>query len=755
MDGGIWSEGDTWIGGSPPAPIDNVIINGLVALDINTTCENLTVTPNGILQNIGDGTQELTIFSDVANAGIIKGISYIFTLNIQGNITNSGTWINYQTNLTGNTTQTLTTITPFGGDNLSSLKPSGNISTNDVLRFENCMVDFNGDTLFMTNGYDSIFMNSGHLQETTILGTNSIREIYFNQNSLAWVEDVIIECDELVVGGSFQFAEFFEVYANVRVEGIFQNKAINHQSAYIYGNVINNGIIKDLIYAWHLYITGDIIHNGTWSNYFTYLSGIDQILQFANVFEGENFINSNIEGKVISNTNLMFDNTKIEFNYDTLMFSPSSDSLIVNGQYLRNAIITKQANKSIAFLNCTQSNNAYFHDVTIVSDQIDLGGTFQFSPPMNFYGDVIVSGIFQNNPSGNHTAYIYGNVTNNGTIQDPFLSFILHISGDINQNGDWINNQTILDGTNDQSINLVNNQQISGTVYFDALNAGAPYQWYYEGGILNSPDFSGETSNLLTWQVPVGSDWFGEFYCQSGAGSSRIITVEGGIIADIALFLEGPYNGTGMNTDLTNNPEPVEGFPLSQPYNISPWNYSGLESVTSIPPDIVDWMLVEFRESAGGPETATPETMIAKKSLFLRNDGYLVNLDGSRDININVPLINDNLYVVLWHRNHLPILSNFPLLSGNGKYTFDFSTAASQAFGDSQSDLGGGVFGMIGGDENADGTINEFDGTEVWNQQAGNTGYLQGDANMNTHVDNEDKNGIWLPNIGKSEILPD
>ena len=133
MDGGIWSEGDTWIGGSPPAPIDNVIINGLVALDINTTCENLTVTPNGILQNIGDGTQELTIFCDVANAGIIKGISYIFTLNIQGNITNSGTWINYQTNLTGNTTQTLTTITPFGGDNLSSLKPSGNISTNDVL----------------------------------------------------------------------------------------------------------------------------------------------------------------------------------------------------------------------------------------------------------------------------------------------------------------------------------------------------------------------------------------------------------------------------------------------------------------------------------------------------------------------------------------------------------------------------------------------------------------------------------------------
>ncbi len=61
---------------------------------------------------------------------------------------------------------------------------------------------------------------------------------------------------------------------------------------------------------------------------------------------------------------------------------------------------------------------------------------------------------------------------------------------------------------------------------------------------------------------------------------------------------------------------------------------------------------------------------------------------------------------------------------------------------------------MIGGDANADRTINELDGIEAWVNQAGHTGYLSGDVNMDTQVNNPDKNDIWLPNFNKSEILP-
>jgi len=751
LDGGLWSDDDTWVGGSPPGVNDNVIINGLVVLDFNTSCNNFTVSVSGQFRNLGTGPLTFTIFGDASNYGIITSISYIFNVNIHGDMLNNGNWQNSHTYFVGSNPQNITTISPFSSTNFISNKPTGHISTSSPLQFTNSMVDFNGDTLYMSQGLDSIFLSSGHLQETIILAINSPQKLYFHQTNASWIEDVNFECDELVIDGSFRFSSSFEIVGDVRVEGVFRNNGFTQQSATIFGNLINNGSIVDLIYGWSLYISGDINHNGTWTNFFTYLSGDDdQYLLFTEVFAGENLINSNSNGKVISTSKLAFNNTIIDFNYDTLMFATMADSLIVNGQYLQNAVITKQSSKSAGFLNCTQQNNAYFQDVEILADNIDLGGTFQFNSPMSFFGNVTVSGILQNSANGNHEADIYGSLTNNGVIQDVFNTCILNVTGNLNQNGDWLNNQTWLTGQENQFINLLNNQEIIGTLYFDALNAGTPYQWYHEGGILNSPDFMGETSNTLIWQVPVGTYWYGEFYCETGIGQSRTITVEGGLIGDIIFFLEGPFNGTNMNSMLNTDGH----IPLSQPYNSSPWNYSGTESVASIPTDIVDWVLAEFRETAGGPETATEGTMIAQQAMFLKNDGHLVRLDGSDNITINVPQINDNLYVVLWHRNHLPVMSANPLSVSGGIYIYDFTTSADRAYGDNQSNLGG-VFGMIGGDANADGTINDNDGIEAWYLTAGQTGYYGGDVNMDTQVNNQDKNGVWYKNFGKTEILPE
>ena len=43
---------------------------------------------------------------------------------------------------------------------------------------------------------------------------------------------------------------------------------------------------------------------------------------------------------------------------------------------------------------------------------------------------------------------------------------------------------------------------------------------------------------------------------------------------DVKVFLEGPFNGSDMNTDLYS-----EGvMSLIQPYNAAPWNYEGTET---------------------------------------------------------------------------------------------------------------------------------------------------------------------------------
>ncbi|MEZ5082092.1 MAG: hypothetical protein R2750_01360 [Bacteroidales bacterium] len=232
----------------------------------------------------------------------------------------------------------------------------------------------------------------------------------------------------------------------------------------------------------------------------------------------------------------------------------------------------------------------------------------------------------------------------------------------------------------------------------------------------------------------------------------------GSLISEIELtaWLEGPFNGTDMNTNLTGQPEPVEDFPLTQPYSTSPWNYYGAENILSIPnADVVDWILIELRETAGGASSATSGSTIARKAGFILNNGSIVGLDGSSPIQMEAEIHND-LYIVVWHRNHIGVMSAIPLVEVNGVYSYDFTTSSEQAYGiDAQKELAPGVWGLIAADGNADGFINNLDISTIWAPKAGDAGYNSGDFDLNAEVDNKDKDDIWAPNEGKGSQVPD
>jgi hypothetical protein len=223
---------------------------------------------------------------------------------------------------------------------------------------------------------------------------------------------------------------------------------------------------------------------------------------------------------------------------------------------------------------------------------------------------------------------------------------------------------------------------------------------------------------------------------------------------DLTVFLQGPYAGGNlMSTSL--NPEYL---PLNQPFNTNPWDYNGTESVTAIPnSQVVDWVLIDMRDAASAA-TATGSTTIAKKAGFLLNDGSVVGLDGTG--RLTSPLtISQNLFVVIWHRNHLGILSAIPLVKTNGVYTYNFSDASTKVYG---GDAGyvllesgfPALWGMAGGDGNADGIVNDNDKNNFWSILVGTRGYLQGDYNLNGHINNPDKNDIWLNNQIKQSQVP-
>jgi uncharacterized protein (TIGR02145 family) len=220
---------------------------------------------------------------------------------------------------------------------------------------------------------------------------------------------------------------------------------------------------------------------------------------------------------------------------------------------------------------------------------------------------------------------------------------------------------------------------------------------------------------------------------------------------NLKVFLEGPFTGTDMSTALN-----AAGLiPLNQPYNVSPWNYPGNEQVSSIPnSDIVDWVLVELRETTGGASTATPDKMINRQAAFIQADGSMVGIDGSSMITYSGTL-TANLYVIIRHRNHLAIMSSGPLTNVGGIYSWDFTDQLTKAYLDGQKYIIGGHFGMIGGDCNASGRINSVDEDFKWTNQSGKAGYYSSDLNLDLQVNNIDKDSIWYANIGRENKLPE
>jgi len=282
---------------------------------------------------------------------------------------------------------------------------------------------------------------------------------------------------------------------------------------------------------------------------------------------------------------------------------------------------------------------------------------------------------------------------------------------------------------------------------YDAANPGNIKLYSRESNsdeswtLLKSASLIDASANTATFEGITG---FGQF----------IIVHEDRIKLDLTVVLEGPYNGTDMDTYLNGNPELVEGLPLTQPYNIAPWNYSGTESVDTIPDDVVDWVLIELRDTTGA-SYATGKTAIARRAAFILNDGKIIDTAGTDTRLCVSAAITNNLFVVIWHRNHLGIMSANPVTKSDGIYTYDFTTGNTQAYGtNAQKDLGSGVYGMISADANADGIINVTDKT-IWKNQAGEQGYKSADFDLNGQVNNPDKNDKWTPNENEVGQVPE
>ncbi|GAB3923585.1 hypothetical protein [Larkinella terrae] len=136
---------------------------------------------------------------------------------------------------------------------------------------------------------------------------------------------------------------------------------------------------------------------------------------------------------------------------------------------------------------------------------------------------------------------------------------------------------------------------------------------------------------------------------------------------------------TAIGSLMTDQLRSQNLIPLQEPYTNLNYTHlgSGGETTTSSVlavtgnNAIVDWVFVELR--------STPTQVVRTKVGLLQRDGDVVEPDGMSPLNFSL-LPSDTYYVVLRHRNHLPVMTqNAVTFSGNT--TVDFSSSSTLTYG--------------------------------------------------------------------------
>lgn len=143
----------------------------------------------------------------------------------------------------------------------------------------------------------------------------------------------------------------------------------------------------------------------------------------------------------------------------------------------------------------------------------------------------------------------------------------------------------------------------------------------------------------------------------------------------VKVFLQGPYSAsTGlMNTRLRT----LGLIPTQQPFNTTPWNYTGTEnfaSASAIPTNAVDWVMVELRDPLSGSYG-----IVGRAAGILLSNGQIRSAaDTSRGVTISGLMPNSNYYLAVRARNHVAVMSSTPVYCSTPT-PYDFTTYSTQA----------------------------------------------------------------------------
>ncbi|MCE7996951.1 MAG: hypothetical protein HEP71_33625 [Roseivirga sp.] len=313
-----------------------------------------------------------------------------------------------------------------------------------------------------------------------------------------------------------------------------------------------------------------------------------------------------------------------------------------------------------------------------------------------------------------------------------------------------------LDGANEfLTLNSATNITISGsgTKTITLTDAGSATKSNFQDALAGiryeNTTAANTTTRTISFTVTDNASLSSSATASVAISSASTGSAPTSVLVAATVFLEGAYNGTSMNTTINGS------IPTTQPYSIN--GHSG-GSAGSIPAGAVDWVLVELRE-AGSAAAALNATKKGSTAGFLMSDGTIKATDGTSDLTLSLSgNTGSDFFVVVYHRNHLPIMSASAVAGNSGTLTIDFTGNSANTHQTTTAlvSIAGGKFAMPAGDADGDGDVDATD-LATWQVQNGvvfSYNSTNGDFNLDGEINAVDRNDFQQKNTSKTSQVP-
>ncbi len=274
----------------------------------------------------------------------------------------------------------------------------------------------------------------------------------------------------------------------------------------------------------------------------------------------------------------------------------------------------------------------------------------------------------------------------------------------------------------------------SDTIKVIAVNTKGPYEE------IELPSLINDTVDI---SLPMVSDWALVFELKHLEPLTPPI-MEG--ISFRNMYLEGYFNSATQKMDSFLNTGGL--IPLSPPFSAFPWNYEGDDSLSYVPKDMADWVLVSLRDPSGN--------ILEQKACILTQSGKVKTVDGKDTLTFKEMILPNSFAAIgdptgvkdtsflfsFHHRSHLAVA--FRATAGERIDPLNGNTP----LGNEQMKLIQNVPVLYGGDYDGNGILNNQD-YNLWKDNAASLKkYLPIDGDGNGIINNQDAN-IWYRNRSK------